>query len=122
MTAPSPKAAGPAIGTGSLVQPDKRAILLTAILGSSLAFIDGSVVNVALPGIQQSLNASPTEAQWIVNAYLLMLGALVLMGGSAGDRYGRRHVFLLGVAAFAVASIACAEASDARLLILARAG
>lgn len=98
-----------------------RLILAVTVLGSSLAFIDGSVVNVALPTIRRALDARPEEIQWIVSAYLLLLGALVLIGGSAGDRWGRRKVFVLGVILFAVASLACALAPGVGWLIAARA-
>lgn len=98
-----------------------RLILAATVLGSSLAFIDGSVVNVALPTIRQALHARPEEIQWIVNAYLLLLGALVLIGGSAGDRWGRRKVFVVGVTLFALASLACALAPGIAWLIAARA-
>lgn len=98
-----------------------RLILAATVLGSSLAFIDGSVVNVALPAIRQALAARPEQIQWIVNAYLLLLGALVLIGGSAGDRYGRRRVFAIGVVLFALASLACALAPGIGFLIGARA-
>src|SRR5438445_13715031 len=73
-------------------------VLAATILGSSMAFIDGSVVNVALPAIQSGLNVSVEGAQWVVNGYTLMLGALMLVGGSAGDRFGTRRVFALGAA------------------------
>jgi hypothetical protein len=79
----------------------KRLALAATVLGSSMAFIDGSVVNVALPAMRKALKADAAQVQWIVNAYLLLLGALVLIGGSAGDRYGRRKVFVIGVALFA---------------------
>lgn len=98
-----------------------RLILAATVLGSSLAFIDGSVVNVALPAMRTALGARPDEVQWIVNAYLLLLGALVLIGGSAGDRYGRRKVFVIGVVLFAAASLACALAPNVGALIAARA-
>jgi EmrB/QacA subfamily drug resistance transporter len=101
--------------------PRKRLALAATVLGSSLAFIDGSVVNVALPAMRRALNADAGEVQWIVNAYLLLLGALVLIGGSAGDRYGRRKVFVAGVALFAAASLACALSPNVASLILARA-
>lgn len=101
--------------------PYKRLILAATVLGSSLAFIDGSVVNVALPAMRAALKADAAQVQWIVNAYLLLLGALVLIGGSAGDRYGRRKVFVVGVALFAAASLACAASPNVELLILARA-
>jgi MFS family permease len=82
-------------------------VLAAAILGSSMAFIDGSAVNVALPLIQSDVNVSVEGAQWIINGYTLMLGALILAGGSAGDRFGRRRVFALGAAIFTAASISC---------------
>lgn len=96
-------------------------ILAATILGSSLAFIDGSVVNVALPSIQASLGASASVTQWIINAYLLMLGALILVGGAAGDRFGRRRVFVQGIILFTAASLVCGLAPDAAILIAARA-
>lgn len=98
-----------------------RLILAATVLGSSLAFIDGSVVNVALPAIRTALKADPAQIQWIVNAYLLLLGSLVLIGGSAGDRYGRRRVFAVGVTLFALASLACALSPTVQILIVARA-
>src|SRR5947209_1162244 len=98
-----------------------RAVLATTVLGSSLAFIDGSVVNVALPALQSAFDAPGAVVQWVMNAYLLLLGALVLVGGVAADLYGRRRVFVLGVTIFAVASLACAAAPTAPLLIAARA-
>ena len=96
-------------------------VLTAAILGSSLAFIDGSVVNVALPAIQADLAASIYGAQWVVNAYTLMLGALILVGGAAGDRFGRRRVFAWGIAVFTIASVVCGIAPGAAVLIAARA-
>lgn len=99
----------------------KRLTLAATVLGSSLAFIDGSVVGVALPVIQDRLGASAAQAQWVANAYLLLLGALVLIGGALGDRYGRRRVFLAGVALFTAASVACGFAPTAELLIVGRA-
>jgi len=85
-----------------------------------MAFIDTSVVNVALPAIQADLSAAVSEAQWVVNAYMLMLGALLLVGGAAGDRFGRRRVFIIGVAVFAAASVACTWAPNSAALIAAR--
>lgn len=96
------------------------AILLATILASSLSFVDGSVVNVALPTIGHSLGAGAADLQWIVNAYLLPLSALLLLGGAAGDRYGRRRMFLSGIAVFALASILCAAAPSLTLLIAGR--
>jgi EmrB/QacA subfamily drug resistance transporter len=99
----------------------KRMTLVTTILGSSMAFIDASVVNVALPTIQRDLGADAAATQWSANAYLLMLGAFVLIGGSAADHYGRRRVFVSGVIVFALASVACGLASSATALIVSRA-
>jgi EmrB/QacA subfamily drug resistance transporter len=99
----------------------KRWVLVAAIIGSSMAFIDGTVVNVALPAIQRDLQASVFEAQWVVESYALFLAALLLVGGSLGDRLGRRRVFAIGVAIFGVASLACAASRDVQQLIAARA-
>jgi EmrB/QacA subfamily drug resistance transporter len=105
----------------ALSQKRKRLTLAATILGSSMAFIDGSVVNIALPAIQQALHADAVSTQWIVNAYLLLLGALVLVGGSAADLYGRRRIFLVGIAVFTTASIACGLAPNITLLVISRA-
>jgi EmrB/QacA subfamily drug resistance transporter len=94
--------------------------LAASILASSLAFVDGSVTNVALPAIRQDLSASAAELQWVINAYLLPLSALLLLGGAAGDRFGRRRMFLLGTAGFAAASLACALAPTLAFLLAAR--
>jgi EmrB/QacA subfamily drug resistance transporter len=99
----------------------KPLALAATILGSSMAFIDGSVVNVALPSIQNELGASVAAIQWVVNAYLLFLGSLVLIGGSMGDRFGRRNVFIAGIGLFTIASIACGVAPGSGTLIAARA-
>ncbi len=107
--------------TPGCAEGSKRWVLAAAILGSSMAFIDTSVVNVALPTIQADLAVSLSRTQWIVNAYLLMLGSLVLIGGSAGDRFGRRRVFAAGAVLFTAASIACGLAPQATELIAARA-
>jgi MFS family permease len=96
-------------------------VLAATILGSSMAFIDGSVVTVALPAIQADLTTSVAGAQWVANAYMLMLGALILVGGAAGDRFGRRRVFALGIAIFTAASVACGLAPNTAALIVARA-
>jgi EmrB/QacA subfamily drug resistance transporter len=105
----------------ALSEKRKRLTLAATILGSSMAFIDGSVVNIALPAIQQALHADAASTQWIVNAYLLLLGALVLVGGSAADLYGRRRIFLSGIAVFTAASIACGLAPNIMTLIVSRA-
>jgi EmrB/QacA subfamily drug resistance transporter len=105
----------------ALSEKRKRLTLAATILGSSMAFIDGSVVNIALPAIQQALHADAVSTQWIVNAYLLLLGALVLVGGSAADLYGRRRIFLWGIAVFTTASIACGLAPNITVLVISRA-
>ncbi len=96
-------------------------VLVATILGSSMAFIDGSVVNVALPVIQQDLGATATDVQWIVETYALFLSSLILVGGSLGDRYGRRRIFALGIAVFTLSSIWCGLSPTVLSLILARA-
>ncbi|WP_457320529.1 MFS transporter [Roseateles sp. P5_E11] len=99
----------------------QRWVLATAILASGMAFIDGTVVNVALPAIQNDLHATLHQVQWVVESYALLLAALLLLGGALGDRYGRRRIFLLGVAIFGAASVLCALSSDVNALIAARA-
>src|SRR5216110_303676 len=98
-----------------------RWVLVATTLASSMAFIDSTVVNVALPALQTNLNASIVDVQWAIEAYSLLLSALLLVGGSLGDHYGRRRVFLIGVALFAVASTWCGLAPDIHQLIVARA-
>ncbi len=96
-------------------------VLGATILGSSIAFIDGSVVSVALPVMQAELETTVRGAQWIVNAYLLLLGALILVGGGAGDRFGRRRVFVLGLVVFGLASVGCGLAPNVEALVAMRA-
>ena len=96
-------------------------ILAATILASSMAFIDGTVVNVALPALQTNLNATAVDVQWVIEAYSLLLSALLLVGGSLGDHYGRRRVFLTGVVLFALASATCGLAVNIHQLIAARA-
>jgi EmrB/QacA subfamily drug resistance transporter len=95
-------------------------VLAATILGSSMVFIDGTVVNVALPALQSSLHATVVDVQWVIESYGLFLSALILVGGALGDSLGRRAMFLLGVAAFAVASAGCGVASSIRSLVLWR--
>jgi len=95
--------------------------LVATIIGSSLTFIDTTVVNVALPALQADLHATITDLQWVIEAYALFLGSLILVGGSMGDQFGRRRIFLAGVLLFTVASIACGLATSTRALIVARA-
>ena len=96
-------------------------VLAATIIGSSLAFIDGTVVTVALPAIAREFDATGSEVQWVVEAYALFLSALLLVGGALGDRYGRRRVYALGIILFTIASVVCAFAPSIRWLILARA-
>jgi EmrB/QacA subfamily drug resistance transporter len=96
-------------------------VVAGTVLGSSLAFIDSSAVNLILPIIQQRLGGGAAAAQWIMNGYLLMLGALVLAGGAAADRYGRRRIFAIGATVFSAASLACGLAPSLPALIAARA-
>jgi EmrB/QacA subfamily drug resistance transporter len=98
----------------------RRWTLAATILGSSMAFIDGTVVNVALPALQANLNATVTDVQWVIEAYTLLLAALLLLGGSLGDRFGRKKIYALGVAIFALASVWCGLASNIQQLIVAR--
>jgi EmrB/QacA subfamily drug resistance transporter len=103
------------------VTRSQRFTLVAAILGSGIAAIDGTIVNVALPAIQADLGGGLQTQQWVSNAYLLTLGSFILVGGSLGDIYGRRRVFSLGVGAFGVLSLACAVAPTVETLIAARA-
>ncbi len=98
-----------------------RWVLVATILGSSMAFIDGTVVNVALPVLQVDLNATTTDVQWIVEAYSLFLAALILVGGTLGDHFGRRRIFAIGIAIFTLASVWCGLSPNVLQLILARA-
>src|SRR6267378_5778829 len=96
-----------------------RWILAATILGSSMVFIDGTVVNVALPALQAKLNATSVDVQWVVEAYALFLAALLLLGGSLGDHFGRRRIYAIGVVLFALASAWCGLAPNISQLILA---
>src|SRR5882757_1764247 len=87
-----------------------RWLLAVTVAGSGMAFLDGTVVNVALPDIGRDLNASTSALQWILNGYVLTLASLILLGGSLGDRYGRRRVFVLGTGLFTLSSLLCALA------------
>jgi EmrB/QacA subfamily drug resistance transporter len=98
----------------------ERWVLIATILASSMAFIDGSALNVALPAIQASLGASGSDLFWIISGYNLFLAALILVGGSLGDLLGRKRIFQIGIVVFTVASVACGFADSATLLILAR--
>src|SRR5919204_3803112 len=109
-------------GVQSAAPPDVwigRWTVIASILGSSMAFIDGSVVNIALPAIQGDLGGGLATQQWVVDAYLLTLGSLILVGGSLGDIFGESRVFAIGVASFAAASVLCAIAPDGATPIVA---
>ncbi|HKA22028.1 MAG TPA: MFS transporter [Blastocatellia bacterium] len=114
-----------AITTATGVNPCARKaeswILAGTILGSSMVFIDGTAVNVALPALQKNLEATVSDVQWVVESYALFLAALMLVGGSMGDRFGRRRMFCIGASVFALASIWCGIAPDVSQLIVARA-
>jgi EmrB/QacA subfamily drug resistance transporter len=103
-----------------VASPDGRWLLAVAVAGSSMAFLDGTVVNVALPDIGRDLGAGMSELQWVLNTYLLALASLILLGGSLGDRFGRVRIFLVGIAVFTVASGLCAAAPSIDFLIGAR--
>ena len=108
--------------TSAPCRPSSRPwVIAAASLGSGMAFLDSTVLNVALPAVQADLGASAREAQWVYGAYALVLAALLLIGGSLGDRYGRRRVFVIGAAIFAVASAWCAFAPGSEQLVAARA-
>src|SRR5271167_3195841 len=98
-----------------------RWTLLATILGSAMASLDSTVVNIALPRIGQDLGGGVTALQWTVNAYTLTLAAFLLLGGSLGDRFGRRRLFVVGVVWFALASLGCASSPTSGALIVARA-
>src|SRR5437879_13112834 len=99
----------------------RRWTLAATILGSSMVFIDGTVVNVALPALQTKLNATATDVQWVVEAYTLFLAALLLFGGSLGARFGRKEIYAIGLAVFVIASLWCGLAPTIAQRIVARA-
>ena len=110
---------------GALAEPcpvaSQRWTLVVAILGSSLAFIDGTVVNVALPAIQQAFGSTTSEAQWVIESYALFLASLLLVGGVLGDRLGRKRIFMVGTIVFTLASLCCSLSTTVGALIAARA-
>src|SRR6266550_6773995 len=113
------------VRSGAIAAPCEKSrgrwILGATILGSSMVFIDGTVVNVALPALQTNLKATAVDVQWVVEAYALLLAALLLLGGSLGDHLGRKRIYAIGIALFALASIWCGLAPTINQLILARA-
>ena len=115
----------PTLGTGTVTRSSAEPgsgipVLVAAIVGSSMGFIDGTAVNVALPVMQRELHADAWTLQWIVEGYALFLSALILIGGALGDRVGRRAIFLIGIAIFAASSATCAGAWNISILIAAR--
>jgi EmrB/QacA subfamily drug resistance transporter len=117
MSAAGETAAG---GQVAFESPAGRWVLAVAVVGSGIAFLDGTVVNVALPDIGRDLDASTSSLQWVLNGYLLTLASFILLGGALGDRHGRRRVFVIGVGVFTFASLLCAMAPNAELLVAAR--
>src|SRR5579859_2764138 len=111
--------------SGKLSPPHVQAagtwVLVATILGSSMAFIDSTVVNVALPVLQTDLKATVADVQWVVEAYALFLAALILVGGSLGDHFGRRRLFAIGISLFTVASVLCGLSPNVTFLIITRA-
>jgi EmrB/QacA subfamily drug resistance transporter len=114
------RAAPAAAGTPRAARDVGGWVLVATILGSSMVFIDGTVVNVALPALQRDLGATAGDVQWVVEAYSLFLASLILVGGSLGDRYGRRRIFATGIALFTVASAFCGLAQNVPMLIIGR--
>lgn len=109
-------------GTATFCPPEaRRYVLIAAILASAMGFIDGAVLSIAVPALRENLGAGLAEAQWISNAYLLFLSSLLLIGGAAGDRFGIKRVFSIGIVLFVLASMVCAIAPNALLLIISRA-
>src|SRR5271166_6179383 len=112
------------IGSRIAISPNREKtgawVLVATILASSMAFIDSTVVNVALPALQNSFGAGVVGVQWVVESYGLALAALILVGGSMGDLFGRRRIFLLGVVLFTIASVACGLSANITQLIAAR--
>src|SRR3954453_10108679 len=100
---------------------NKRWVLIATIIGSSMAFIDGTIVNVALPAIQHDLQATASDMQWVVESYALFLASLLLIGGALGDHFGRRLIFIIGVGIFTLPSVWCGLAPNVSQLIIARA-
>lgn len=115
-----PGGSGPSGGPVALGTPAARWLLAVVVLGSGMAFLDGTVVNVALPRIGRELGGGLATQQWVLDGYLLTLSALLLAGGAAGDRYGRKRVFVAGLVLFTVASVACGLAPTGAVLVVAR--
>src|ERR1700755_2856178 len=108
------------MATISLKSSAGKWVMISTILASSMAFIDGTALNVALPSLQKSLNASGADLFWILNAYLLMLASLIILGGSMGDKLGRKRMFMAGIFIFICGSAACGFSPGVFYLILFR--
>lgn len=121
MSSAPPRSGDPDVATVGYGTPAGRWVLLATVLGSGMAMLDGTIVNVALPALGRDLDADVAGLQWTVNGYTLTLAAFILLGGAAGDRFGRRRVFLVGVVGFAIASLLCGIAPNVELLVGARA-
>src|ERR1700748_522593 len=104
--------------TVALKSPAGKWIMVSAILASSMAFIDATALNVVLPSLQKSFNASGADLFWILNAYLLMLASLIILGGSLGDKLGRKKVFITGILIFMIGSAACGLSPNIFILII----
>src|SRR5262249_56440734 len=118
-TARSPSLTAPEVSL-AFKSATGRWVMAVVVLGSGMAFLDGTIVNVAVPAIGREFHASTSSLQWILSGYLLTLASLILLGGSLGDRLGRRRVFVLGTGVFTVASLLCAIAPTVETLIAAR--
>ncbi|MEP6683789.1 MAG: DHA2 family efflux MFS transporter permease subunit [Parafilimonas sp.] len=108
------------MATASLKSNAGKWIMASTILASAMAFIDGTALNVALPSLQKSLNASGADLFWILNAYLLMLASLIILGGSLGDKLGRKKIFIIGIIIFIIGSVACGLSPNVNILIICR--
>jgi len=108
------------MATVALKSAEGKWIMVSAILASAMAFIDGTALNVVLPALQKSLNATGADLFWLLNAYLLMLASLILVGGSLGDKLGRKKIFMLGIFVFILGSAACGFTPTVFLLIVFR--
>jgi EmrB/QacA subfamily drug resistance transporter len=108
------------MATVSLKSAAGKWIMVSTILASAMAFIDGTALNVALPSLQQALHASAADLFWILNAYLLMLASLIILGGSLGDKLGRKKIFMAGIVIFIIGSVACGLSTDVKTLIVCR--
>src|ERR1700743_635737 len=119
MNRPTPSPCDEPAGSDTVECTDaaRRWTLVAAVIGSGMAFVDGTIVNVALPAIQRAMNATTADAQWVMESYALLVSALLLVGGVLGDHYGRRRVFVIGAVVFTLASLGCAASMSVAWLI-----